>query len=182
MYPSFLKNKLKANIVLVGFSGAGKTTIGKKLANRLNYSFIDLDQYFEQKYCFSISHFFQQLGEEYFRKLEHEVLLEVLEKENVVISTGGGTPCFFNSMEIINSKSISIFIEMSPKSLLDRLAHSKKPRPLTSQLSPIELEQYIENKLAERLPFYTQADLTVKGENFNVENLLNDLNAWAQKD
>ena len=104
------QNNQKANIVLVGFAGAGKSTIGRKIAAKNGCTFIDLDRYFEEKYRFTVFDFFQRFGEELFRKLERALLIETLELENTVIATGGGTPCFFDNMEIINQKTTSIYI------------------------------------------------------------------------
>ncbi|MBP5710751.1 MAG: (d)CMP kinase [Bacteroidales bacterium] len=171
-FQSSPQNSPKANIVLVGFSGAGKSTVGRKIANRLSFSFIDTDRYFEEKYRFTIFNFFKNFGEELFRRLEREILLEVLDFENVVIATGGGTPCFFDNMDIINQKSTSIYIEMSPVSLSDRLWHSKKPRPLTHNMSREELDQYISTKLTERSAFYKKAQYTIKGENIDIDPII----------
>ena len=165
------QNNQKANIVLVGFAGAGKSTIGRKIAAKNGCTFIDLDRYFEERYRFTVFDFFQRFGEELFRKLERALLIETLEFENTVIATGGGTPCFFDNMEIINQKATSIYIEMSPKSLCDRLAHSKRPRPLTYGKTPEQLQNYIATTLKEREIFYKKAHYTIKGENFSMEKL-----------
>lgn len=180
-FPLFLKTKTQTNVALVGFSGVGKSTVGKKLAGKLNYSFIDLDQYFEQKYCFSIPTFFQQFGEPLFRELERKVLEEVLQKDKVVIATGGGTACFFDNMALINGKCTSIYLQMAEKSIFERLSHSKRPRPLTSSLSAEELRNYIHSTLEKREPFYLQAHLTLKGENFDIDEALRLLNESRQK-
>lgn len=162
----------KTNIVLVGFSGSGKSTIGKQLAQKLNFNFIDTDRYFEEKYRFSVYDFFGQIGEGMFRKLESELLKEVIAFERTVIATGGGTPCFYNNIELINQNSLSIYIKLSEKSLFYRLFYSKKRRPLTKKLTADELQQYIQNQLAKREPFYKKADLVVKGENLNLKELV----------
>ena len=159
------QNRQKTNIVLVGFSGAGKSTFGRKIANRLGFSFIDTDRYFEEKYRFTIFDFFKRFGEDLFRSLEREALLEVLDSQKTVIATGGGTPCFFDNMDVINEKSLSVYIELSPKSLCDRLLNSKRPRPLTKGMSQDELQEYIIKTLAKREQFYKKAQFTLKGEN-----------------
>ena len=97
-------------IILVGFPGSGKSTIAKKIANRLHYQFVDMDHLFESKYKLSIPDFFKKYGEEVFRKSEHVLLKEVIQQEKVVISTGGGTPCFHGNMELIMENGFSIYI------------------------------------------------------------------------
>lgn len=167
----FLKKPLPTKLVIVGFSGAGKSFVGKKIASKLDYPFIDLDRYFEQKYRFTIFDFFGRFGENLFRKLEHDLLAEVLQCSPVVIATGGGTPCFFDNMALINAAATSIYLQMSNHSLCDRLVHAKRPRPLTQKLSPDELVAYVEKQMQIRSPFYQQANYYLKGENFSIKTL-----------
>jgi shikimate kinase len=143
--------------------GAGKTTLGKKLAKKLGYTFYDLDKAFEHKYKTSVDLFFHKYGEEVFRKLEHELLVSTFELDNTVISTGGGTPCFYNGMELINQNGTSIYIELTPQSIYHRLTSAKKRRPLVAEKSKEELHQFIREKLNEREPFYNQAQHIIKG-------------------
>lgn len=160
-------------IVLVGFSGCGKTTVGRKIAKALGYKFIDLDQEFEFRYHISISSFFTKYGEESFRKCENNLLKLALESDNLVLSTGGGTPCYYNAMEEINNHSISVYIKMTRQSLYNRLINSKKKRPLTERKDSTELMEYIEKALESREKIYTKAFLTVKGESLNISDLVN---------
>jgi len=161
-----------SRIVLVGFPGSGKTTIAKKLATRLHYEFVDSDSFFESKYHISIPDFFKKFGEEIFRKTEHLILEELLLQNNVVISTGGGTPCFLGNMDLIKNNSFSIYIKMSPLSLTDRLIHSKKNRPLIQNKTPEEIELYVNDTLKKRDPFYNQADRVIKGESIDLDQLV----------
>ncbi len=154
------KNK---RIYLVGFMAAGKTTFGKILAKRLGYNFIDTDRMFEEKYKTSIDLFFKKYGEENFRKLEHEILKTTFSLENTVISTGGGTPCFFNNMEEINNNGLSIYLQLPPKALYHRLVNAKRVRPLVTEKSDDELLNFIQEKLKEREPFYNQSKLIISG-------------------
>lgn len=172
MYLYYRKKLNKTNIVLLGFPGAGKSTIGKQLANKLQYTFIDTDRYFEEKYRFSIFDFFEQIGEEMFRQLEHQLLNDLLSKKQCVIATGGGTPCFFDNMEQIKRSSISVYIQLSPTSLYHRLQNSKRRRPLTKNLNSEELNRYIFQELSKREIFYKQADFIIKGENFDLNELI----------
>ncbi len=161
-----------SRIVLVGFPGSGKTTIAKKLASRLHYDFVDSDSFFESKYHISIPDFFKKFGEEIFRKTEHLILEELLLLNNVVISTGGGTPCFLDNMTLIKDNSFSIYIKMSPLSLTDRLLNSKKNRPLIQNKTPEELELFVNETLVKRELFYNQADREIKGESIDLDQLV----------
>ena len=163
---------MHSRIVLIGFPGSGKTTIGKKLAKILDYEFVDLDKWFEIKYHISITDFFNKYGEIPFRVSEHQLLTEVLLLEHVVISTGGGTPCFHGNMDLIVAHACSVYIKMAPLSLHDRLMHSKKKRPLILNKSEEEVLQYINEKLTEREKYYLQANHIIKGESLSMEKLV----------
>jgi shikimate kinase len=136
---------------------------------------LDTDKMLEEKYHISVYDCFEKYGEEAFRQLEYNILKEALLQENVVIATGGGTSCFFDAMSLINESSFSIFIEMSSKSITQRLLHAKVTRPLTKNKTEEELFSFVKEQLAFREPFYKQAHLTVKGENINLETLFNPL-------
>jgi shikimate kinase len=122
---SLNKTKSPANnlglIFLIGFMGCGKTTLGRKLASRLDYEFIDLDDIFEEKVGMTITEYFSAFGEDAFRKLESEVLKQTKYPENAVVSTGGGLPCFFDNMDWMNAHGKTIYIKLSPKTLANRL-------------------------------------------------------------
>lgn len=145
------------NIVLVGFSGAGKSTIGKRLANKLDMSFVDLDLYIEEKYHTAIPLLFQKYGESVFRTLEFAALKEVLNENNAVIAVGGGTPCHEKAMDLINAHARSIYLKLNENEIVDHLLHSKKKRPLTNHLNETELREYVRKTLAVREPYYLQA-------------------------
>ena len=145
------------NIVLVGFSGAGKSTVGKRLADKLDMVFVDLDLYIEKKYHTAIPLLFQRYGESAFRQLEYAALQEVLMTDNAVIAVGGGTPCHENAMELINNHSRSIYLKLDEDEIVDHLLHSKKKRPLTNHLNEPELREYVKKNLAIREPYYLQA-------------------------
>jgi len=160
-------------ITLIGFSGAGKSTIARKIAAHFHFSVLDTDKMLEEKYRVSVFDIFKKYGEETFRKLEYNALVEALQQENVVIATGGGAPCFLDAMKLINEAAYSVYIEMSPKSLTQRLLHAKIVRPLTKNKTEEELLSYVTEQLALREPFYKQSHLTIKGENCSLQELFN---------
>lgn len=172
-------------IVLIGFPGAGKTTIAKKLAHLLASDMIDLDQEFERYYKTTISVFIHKYSEEVFRKCEYERLKELLltpTEKSLVISTGGGTPCFFDAMEVINEHAFSIYVKMSEKSLFTRLTDAKKKRPLVQNMKEEALKEYIHNTLAMREPYYAKANLEVKGESIDVGELAIQIGKMSEKE
>ncbi len=159
-------------IYLTGYMGSGKTTIGKKLAAKLGFLFIDLDKLIENKFRITIPDIFNKYDEDAFRIVEHNTLKETFTFDNAVISTGGGTPCFYNNMSLINQEGLSIYIQMHVKSLYDRLINSKKKRPLLTNKSTAEILQYIQKQLAERESFYEQSKLVIKGESLDIDVLV----------
>ncbi|MCB0429715.1 MAG: shikimate kinase [Flavobacteriales bacterium] len=160
------------NIFLIGYMGCGKTTIGKKLARKLGWQFVDMDAWIEARTGMSIPDIFEKKGEEVFRSLEHEAVVELSVRNRLVVATGGGAPCFNNNMDLMNDDAITIYIKMTPEALVYRLQHAKEVRPLVKGKSPDELLAYIKEHLASRKPFYEQAALVVTGENLEPEQLL----------
>jgi len=159
-------------ITLLGYMGSGKSTIGVHLATILEYDFIDLDNFIEEKEGVSVKEIFKVKGEIYFRKLEHTSLKEIYAlKNNVVLSLGGGTPCFSGNMELINSgNSKSIYLKLLPKSLSDRLFIEKAHRPLISHLkTEDDLTEFIAIHLFERQSFYSQATHVIATDGFTVK-------------
>ena len=144
-------------IFLIGYMGAGKTTLGRALAKELKIAFIDLDNYIEERLCKSISQIFAEKGEEGFREIERRMLHEAGEFENVVISTGGGTPCFFDNIEYMNRQGATVFLDVPVERLFIRLSIARKKRPLIMGKSDEELRCFIAEQLAKRLPHYSKA-------------------------
>lgn len=144
-------------ILLVGFMAAGKTTLGKALARDLGLQFVDLDHYIENRYHSSVSQLFADRGEEAFRQIERNMLHEVAEFEDVVISTGGGTPCFFDNMDYMNAQGTTVFLEASVDVIYTRLTIARVQRPLVKGKTADELRQYITDMLECRNPYYTRA-------------------------
>ncbi|PWJ56759.1 shikimate kinase [Dyadobacter jejuensis] len=151
------------NIILVGMMSSGKTTVGKRLAARLGYQFIDLDQRIVALEGMEISDLFKTKGEAYFREVELRALLELKPEAGLVVATGGGTPCFFDNMTTIKSLGISVFLNIPAEVLAKRIEkHAKDDRPILS--GAVSLLGTLEAKIRERSPFYAMADYTLEGE------------------
>lgn len=160
-----------ARIYLVGFMAVGKSTIGKKLAKMLGYTSLDLDDVFEEKYKITIKTFFDKYDESLFRKLESDLLKSTIELDNVVISTGGGTPCFYDSIDLMNKNGITVYLAMSVPALVERLKGAKRPRPLIENKQTASLTTFVTKTLESRLPAYQQAKITVDAENIDYDAL-----------
>ncbi len=141
--------------------GSGKSTVGRELAEKLKLQFIDLDGYIEERNFKTIPEIFEESGEEGFRKVEQRALLEVSEFEDVVISTGGGAPCFFDNMELINRTGISLYLNGTPRILAERLMQSKTERPLIKGKSEEELIKFIDETLEKRNHWYKQCHFEI---------------------
>ena len=161
---------------LIGFMGSGKSQVGKKVTEQLHLKYIDLDEFIEESEQRSISDIFNNSGETYFRELEQKYLKEIIKEDNILVSTGGGTPTFHNLIETMNEVGETIYLECCPEILFKRLHKNKEKRPMISELSDKSLKRYIENKLSERKIFYTKATHTIcndKGDsNKGIVNLL----------
>jgi len=159
-------------LVIMGFMGSGKTTIGKALALALKTDFYDLDALIEQKTGVSISEIFETQGESSFRIIETEVLLDILCGPPCIVSLGGGTPCFNNNMDHILTKAQSLYLKVSPKELAARLIRSPNPRPLIKGKNLRELESYIHKTLHEREVYYQKADFVLESDVTRIEDVL----------
>ena len=144
-------------IILVGYMGSGKTTVGKALSKETGTMFYDLDWYIESRMRKSVSQIFAERGEEGFRKIEYNMLHEVAEFEDVIISCGGGTPCFFDNMDYLNQQGDVVYLKATPETLYKHLLMAKIERPLLKGKSSEELIAYITEHLKERAPFYEKA-------------------------
>ena len=141
--------------------GSGKTTVGKALSKATGMMFYDLDWYIENRMHTSVSRLFSERGEESFRKIEYNMLHEVAEFEDVIISCGGGTPCFFNNIDYLNQQGDVIYLKANPETLYRHLLMAKVERPLLKGKSPEELIAYITEHLKERAPYYEKAHYTL---------------------
>lgn len=160
-----------ATFFLVGYMGSGKSTIGKQLASKLRYEFIDLDKLIESDYHITIPELFATKGEGEFRGMEHNTLKKIIQKNNVVIACGGGTPCYYDNMELMNRNGITIYIKMSADTLISRLSNSTQDRPLLSSKTPDELRTFVATQLEKREDVYHKAHYVVKGKDLNIAGL-----------
>ena len=161
-------------VFLVGYMGVGKTTIGKLLSKELDVEFIDLDKYIENRYRKTIQEIFAQKGEAKFRVIEREMLREVATFQDVLISTGGGTPCFFNNMDVMNQLGVTVFIKASVDQLMSRLLSSKNVRPIIHNKTPEELKEFVTKHLAEREVYYSKAKLTYPTEQLESKGQIDE--------
>lgn len=158
-------NRMGNNLIfLVGYMGAGKTTVGKKLAAIRGYSFIDLDQQIEKKTGLSVSAIFKDHGEEYFRLKEQEALYALKENENMVVATGGGCAAYSDNMEWMKKYGATIYLQCKPGILFHRLAPEKNKRPLLAQLEDVDIMEFILESLKKRLPSYVKAEFIINGD------------------
>lgn len=158
-------------IFLLGYMGSGKSTIGKRLSERLKMNFVDFDSYIEEETGRSIAEIFENDGEEQFRQLEHDYLKKIIDMDNIVIALGGGTPCYHNNIELINKNGISVFISVSAEKLAQRLLKVKNKRPLIRNLNKKELRPFIEANLEERLPIYQKAHYIISTESYDEKQI-----------
>ena len=162
-------------VYLIGYMGAGKTTITKLLANEFHLPYYDTDQEIEEKEKRSVSEIFKKDGELHFRMLETELLKTI--KQNSIIACGGGLPIHNNNMGLINSKGISIYLKASNNCLFNRLKNEKQNRPLISNKSDEELEIFIKKELQNRSPFYNLANHTILVDNKSKNEVLREVNS-----
>jgi len=156
--------------------GAGKTTIGKRLSNRLQIPFFDTDKMVEQQEGMSITQIFDLYSDNWFRQKEREILNALSLEENAVISTGGGTPCYGDNMDFLLEHGIVIYLWLPVGTIVKRLEQSKKERPLVRNFSSSEeLSRFVINKLSERQAFYQKAHITVDAMNYNLVDILQNL-------
>ena len=148
-------------IVLIGYMGAGKTTVGRMLAKDMGLMFYDLDWYITSRMRRTVAQIFEESGEEGFRRIERNMLHEVAEFEEVILSCGGGTPCFFDNMQYMNARGETVYLKATPDVLFQHLQMGKSVRPLLLNKTPDEVRTFIGEQIKQREPFYTQARHTL---------------------
>lgn len=149
---------------LVGYMYSGKSTFGRRLATERGMGFLDLDQAFEERYHYTVPRFFAQFGEQAFRKLESQLLRSTANLDNMVIATGGGTPCHSGNMDFILANGTAIYLQMSIEDLVVRALRSHNPRPLMRGLSESDMRTKIASQLKEREVFYRRAQIVLDGK------------------
>lgn len=165
--------KSKSKIFLVGFMGCGKSTLGRKISSKLEKQFIDLDDFIEDAEGMTIAEIFEKRGEETFRVLEKKHLHAVINSyDDVVISSGGGTPCYFDNMETMLENGVVVYIDLPAEVLVSRLKGETNQRPLVANLESEDLLVFINNKLQERSPYYTKSDIIFSSLTENNDDLL----------
>ena len=156
--------------------GSGKTLVSKELSTLNNFKIFDLDTEISKQNNRSITEIFKEKGEIFFRKTEKEVLEKILSTEkNIILSLGGGTPCYYNNIDSINEKTISVFLKTNVKTLAQRLSSEKDKRPLIQNISNEDLPEFIVKHLFERNPFYNQAKITINTDNLSAREIAEEI-------
>lgn len=168
-------------IFLIGFMGCGKSTVGRNLARALNWNFIDLDNYIQEKEARTISEIFSRDGEEVFRLMEKNALEAVATISQVVVATGGGAPCFHNNLELMKQTGLTIYLKLTPKELTNRLLPARKMRPLIANKTDEELLAFIERKLSEREPYYCKAAIVADATATSVDPYLRIIHMYQHR-
>lgn len=168
------------NIFLVGFMASGKTTLGSQLASLLGMRYVDMDEYIEHKNGKTIRQVFVTKGEEFFRLLENEALSDLVKEDGVVVATGGGSACFHNNIELMNSHGLTVYLKVSTEELVRRLSETKIDRPLLWGKSIDELTVYITEMLKIREPHYSKSKLVFPSDNLDAHDLVEVLKPYMK--
>lgn len=169
-------------IFLVGYMGCGKSTIGRKIAALMGISFVDLDKYIEERYFKTVPAIFAEEGEKEFRIKERNSLMEVAQFEDIIVGTGGGAPCFFDNMEVMNNSGVTVYIAPDTPVLAARLLKSKTERPLIAGKSREELILFIGEALKKRAPFYEKSKIIIRGENdLDPQQVIEKIKLWQSE-
>lgn len=166
-------------IIFLGYMGAGKTTVGKAFAQNTGRRFYDLDWYIESRRHRTVKQIFDEVGEDGFRRIERNMLHEVAEFENVVVSCGGGTPCFFDNMDYMNSRAVTVYLKATPDVLFEHLKMGRTVRPLLLGKTPDEVKAFVRQQLEVREPFYSKAlhtfDVSLLDNHVKIKNTVAQL-------
>jgi len=164
-------------VILIGYMAVGKTTIAQLLSEKMGVKYVDLDKLIEKKTNLTINEIFNLKGEIYFRKIEQEIFEEMIKNdENLIISTGGGTPCYADNHLLLNyENSQSVYLKASMSVILERLKSEKVTRPLVANQSEVELKEFVAKHLFERSYFYNQATFKIDIDNKNPEVIVDEI-------
>jgi len=163
-------------VYLIGYMGSGKSRTGGETAAKLDWHFTDMDDLFEEKYRISVLDFFVKYDETSFRNIERQLLHETILEDNMIIATGGGTPCFFDNMDFINSNGTSIYLKPDIALLINRLRIVRKKRPLLKDVKSENLVDFVHQQLAERELFYSRAHYTIEGSDISAGKVISLIN------
>ncbi|MBR1798974.1 MAG: shikimate kinase [Bacteroidales bacterium] len=156
---------------IVGYMYSGKSTFGRRVAIEKDLDFLDLDDAFERRYHFTITDFFARFGEKAFRQLEEKILLSTEKMDNIVVSTGGGTPCFGSNMDFMLHHGTVIYLRMNADEICARAETSHRQRPLLQHLSDSQRRTFVEQQLSQRETFYSRSHIILDGNNPTLPNL-----------
>ena len=167
-------------VVLLGYMASGKSSVGRSLASKLGYHFIDLDEEISNRVGMDVPIIFSEKGEIFFRRKEAEVLMDILEQDkHMVLSLGGGTPCYGRNMQIVNERTpYSFYLNLPIGSLVERISKEKEQRPLVARISDVELPEFIGKHLFERMPYYAQAHHSILANGKTVEDIANEISSY----
>ena len=168
-------------VFLMGFMGAGKTTLGKALATDLGVSFIDLDQYIESRYMKSVSQIFATRGEQGFREIESRLLREVGEFDNVIVSCGGSTPLIGDNMDYMLANGQTVYLKCDKETLLRRLKVARSQRPLIASKTDDELADFIDSETNRREPGYLRAEFICPGDRLESRDQISETVGYIEK-
>ena len=168
-------------IFLIGFMGSGKTTAGRILAERLDYEFVDLDVLIEEREKMAITQIFAIRGEEYFRKVENQVLYTLLDRSLMVVACGGGTPCFYDNMQKMKSAGLTIYLRVSTDVLAARLSGKDASRPLVAGKKGAELRSHLKKLLSGREGWYRQSHIIFPADRFDIESLFEIISSYKSQ-
>ena len=174
-------------LYVIGYMGCGKTTFGRALSEATGLKFIDLDHLIEERHNATVREIFDMHGEDGFRRIEQEMLHSTADLEDVIISCGGGTPCFFDNIAFMNDHGTTLWLEATHDCLFTRLIRKREKRPLLAGRSDEEIRGIISTQLASRSPFYSQATLRWQGDSLEDRRQISDnvadfLNAHPEYD
>lgn len=160
-------------VYLVGYMGSGKSKLGRRFSEFMNMQFVDMDFYIEERNCKSIPQIFAEEGEKGFREKERRALEELSEFTDLIIATGGGAPCFFDNMDLMNETGKTVYLNIDPKIIAQRLMKSKTERPLIKGKSEEELIEFINDTLTKRDVFYSKSKYQITEPDMDLEELKN---------
>lgn len=169
-------------VYLIGYMGSGKSRTGGEAAAKMDWHFTDMDDLFEEKYRISVLDFFEKYDENSFRNIERKLLHETILQDNMIIATGGGTPCFFDNMDFINKNGSSIYLKPDIALLINRLRIVRKKRPLLKDVKLENLPEFIHQQIAERELYYSKAHFTIEGSAISAEKIVSLIKGTSEYD